>query len=801
MITRNEAVRATLLLSLVVVIVAAPVISGRGAVWPESILDRDPFYATGAPPPRPVTSDLSPLEQHYPRDLAFARGLHAGRIDLWNPLAAAGAPLWAEQGGPFFPLKIPFYVAPSPATYQVYLLLRLLLAAAGAYVLARRRGLGDGPALAAAVGFEISAALIAPLPYGAASPLYVLPWVLLGALAIARAPRGRTVAGAAVALALAASGGHPTLILMVFGAFAAAIAGHAVAAASTPRAALAIAVAAAAAVVLGLVLAAPSLLPFAELAMAGDSYKSRLSGTLMYRWQLLESRMTAPIALFAPGTFRAVHPRLQTIFDLSAAVGMLALVLGVAGILQGGLDLALIAVALLGVALTCAPPGLGWLHALPGVGLILPTYGWPLVTIALTQAAGRAVAGLTERGSWRAIAGAAVVVLLGSTTLLLLDDPKLSKPFATILHSALHGPFGPLRLLLPPLFAAAVLAIAFALWRGGRQRAGALVVAAAIALELLVEVVPLVWTAPARLFRSTTPPAVRFLGQRLADGQSRMMGYPYTVARPLTTMLFDLRDLRGSSPLPVGRYVDYLRAIDPKAAQFVTQDVSVLRSPLLDRAAVRYVVLGQPDLSPEWIEPETLLLEAPERPTDDPTMPVVYSDEYVVVYENRQALPRTRVVHDVATAADPAAALQRLAAWTDGTANARQSVVIEGPSDLAQTRRGADSGDTVRITDASDPDRLLLEASLASDGLVVVADTYYPGWRAFVDGAPVAILPADGMFRAVRVPAGKHAVELRYRPISFRIGVGLLVLGLVITAILCRAAGSPLRHQPPPPGP
>jgi hypothetical protein len=424
---------------------------------------------------------------------------------------------------------------------------------------------------------------------------------------------------------------------------------------------------------------------------------------------------------------------------------------------------------------------------LPGVGLILPTYGWPLVTIALTQAAGHGAANAVDRGRWGAVGAAAALVLLGSTTLLLIGDPKFPKPFATIFHSAVDGAAGSVRLLLPALFAAAALVLAFALRRGGRPRAGALALAALIALELIVEVVPLVWTRPARLFESPTPPAVRFLRQRLADDASRMIGFPYTVGRPLTTMLFDLPDLRGSSPLPVGRYVDYVRTIDAKAAPFVLQDVSVLRSPLLDRAAVRYVVRARPDLPPEWIEPETLLIPDPKLPADDPDMPVVYSDEYVVVFENRKALPRARVVYDFVSAANAPAALRFLATSQD-------SVIVEGIAGSSKPPANAGGGSDVRITDTADPDRLLLEASLAADGLVVVADTYYPGWKAFVDGAPVEIVPADVLFRAVRVPAGKHTIEFRYLPASFRIGVALFALSALTAAALWTSASNRRRH-------
>jgi hypothetical protein len=80
-----------------------------------------------------------------------------------------------------------------------------------------------------------------------------------------------------------------------------------------------------------------------------------------------------------------------------------------------------------------------------------------------------------------------------------------------------------------------------------------------------------------------------------------------------------------------------------------------------------------------------------------------------------------------------------------------------------------------------EPERVVVEAELACDGLAIIGDPYYPGWRAYLDGQRVPIQEVDGV-RAVRAAAGRHRIEYRYRPSSVYVGMGLTLVGLILTA-------------------
>ena len=81
-----------------------------------------------------------------------------------------------------------------------------------------------------------------------------------------------------------------------------------------------------------------------------------------------------------------------------------------------------------------------------------------------------------------------------------------------------------------------------------------------------------------------------------------------------------------------------------------------------------------------------------------------------------------------------------------------------------------------------------VRASCTRRCLLVVTDLFYPGWQARVGQRKLAIVPANGIFRAVVLEAGDHELHMRYAPASFRAGMAisggtfLLILGCLVAA-------------------
>ena len=153
------------------------------------------------------------------------------------------------------------------------------------------------------------------------------------------------------------------------------------------------------------------------------------------------------------------------------------------------------------------------------------------------------------------------------------------------------------------------------------------------------------------------------------------------------------------------------------------------------------------------------------------------------VWENVHALPRAFIVDAYEVHPDRAILLQSL----PGLEPALSVALEEEPRFTAAGKPAVASGaEVVRYV----PGDVEIVARLTRPGLLVLADTFYPGWRAEVDGQRVHLLRADYTFRAVALGAGEHRVVFRYRPWwrvwVWALSAGGLGLALGLAPAVCR---------------
>jgi uncharacterized membrane protein YfhO len=80
-----------------------------------------------------------------------------------------------------------------------------------------------------------------------------------------------------------------------------------------------------------------------------------------------------------------------------------------------------------------------------------------------------------------------------------------------------------------------------------------------------------------------------------------------------------------------------------------------------------------------------------------------------------------------------------------------------------------------------------LDVTAPDGGVLVLRDTYYPGWTATVNGAPIDLLRTDVLYRAVALPSGAatpHRVEMTFRSLPFERAVPISLVSFALMALL-----------------
>lgn len=111
------------------------------------------------------------------------------------------------------------------------------------------------------------------------------------------------------------------------------------------------------------------------------------------------------------------------------------------------------------------------------------------------------------------------------------------------------------------------------------------------------------------------------------------------------------------------------------------------------------------------------------------------------------------------------------------------AIVAEGPA----ARRALRTAPTGPCRSAGDvvvtryePERVVLSAEVEHQSVLVLTDSWYPGWRARVDGKPASLLRVDHALRGVALPPGTHRVEFEFRPAVLPAGAGVTALTMLL---------------------
>jgi len=739
---------------------------------------------------------------HYPVYRWTAAQLLQGGLPLWNPYQLCGVPTLATlQGGLLYPPHLLYLVLPTHIAMALSSYLHLLLATGAMLIFALRAGLGWGPALLAAILLGMRGAQ--PGHIFNPSMLESGAWLCVGFVAALEIARGRLIIGAmgmSLATALCLFAGFPQFAIYSAYAWGFLTVGVLLFDRHGLRHILQRALTCVAAILLGALMASVQLLPALELAEHGARQRGQLPLELMYPFGLMG--------------FGSAWNALQTVLlnrsaapSLFMSFGLAALLLPLASVFhrkQRALAMAAIGLALITVAFALGPATPLFEHflRLPELGSFRSPSRVLLVAdfcFAITAAIG-----LDFMLKWRSRS----------------EDEKRARfagslripLFVAVVAGAGFGSgLAPLPVAAACLVASLLAAVAF-------RRLAAGYFPAIASTVVLVAVVVEIFLAPGQRFelpyraandhvRAYEEP--RPLLDGLANDPSRVWSWGRPDADHLpwkAPSLFGVRSLADYDIMLLERQAEYFSYLmwgrttsvvqtDTGLRDFVFHgrlrllgsgvDVpSVLeRSRLSELAAARHLLvprfaLGTPPLA------DFLASEDIERQH--------VADPSLILFENRRALPRAYIAHG-AQPAPPVEELMALMSRPDF--DPRQSSFVEGTLavqpvpvhervertqdvDARSAEPGDDASEFARIV-VDDLHRVEIEARLASPGLLVLADSYYPGWRATIDGKPARIHATNHLFRGVALEAGRHRVVFDYQPQSVSQGAFASLAGLL----------------------
>jgi hypothetical protein len=776
-VAAHEHRTAAALLALLIFAYLHAVLIGGHVLLPTAGLYYDPPWTILAPPDLAhyVNRELEDVSvAYYPWAVLARRLLHAGTFPAWNPHALGGTPLFANfQIAWLSPFSMPLWILPLSWALGFVAAVKLWFAGFGTYLLARELRLGFWPAMLAAVSFALCAFNTAFLSYGVlVSVSAMLPWLLWLTERIVR--RCRPVDGLALSavVAVVIASGHPGTQLHVLAATTLfALLRTATCREVTRRDRMRRLGIVGGATALGVLMMAIVLIPAQMAAQDTVGAFARRQGSTEFPGAHMSANILRT-ALFPDWWGR----RSEDIFagpalyhERTLYAGVVALLLASVAVVSRGrwrakLPFAIMGLVGVGVAVN-APIVHDVVTSLPlfdrvqNQRLLL----WTQLAIAVLGAFGlQAVIERWQRRQPAAIAVVIAVALLVPLSTLHVEGEERTLALHYLLHRAGNVTEAGLALVSVAwwaIFSMGVAVLLLAIWLRPRTMQVAL---AAIVLVAALDMLHFASgnqpMPPSATAVPAPTPAIAYLQRHDREHRIAALG---DVLYPDFTTVYGLRDVRGyDQPQPSLSFFRLWRAAQPNqtlGGLFLVRDLSLPTLQVTGAMGMRYL-LFPPDTGVKRGNGLTK----------------VYRGADAVVYRNRFAAPRSFVPSKVITASNEDDAAARVV--EEGFDPRTTVVVVQRRRSHATVAAGRGEVDIVSEENA----RVVLHASMDRAGLVVLDDTWAPGWTVTVDGRPAQAVQPDVVLRAAAVPRGDHTIVWSFRVPGLLIGALLSAFGLAI---------------------
>jgi len=245
----------------------------------------------------------------------------------------------------------------------------------------------------------------------------------------------------------------------------------------------------------------------------------------------------------------------------------------------------------------------------------------------------------------------------------------------------------------------------------------------------------------------------------------------YEILPPNLNMIEKLESIEGYGSITVNRYMKFYKEFFNREAHtykytFPIYDKRVLGSKYLDMVGVKYI-LGYKHTNGQYFSDEQGIGK------------VLQLDNGFYLSENQDVMPRAYVVHDFRVIDDEE---QTLSYLSSEEFNPRTEVVLGKSPGCTAGDKGIELIESEIVEYR--PEYIKIRAVLKKSGILILTDTYVPGWEVYVDGKQQELLIANYTFRGVCVEKGDHIVEFWYKPRGYSMGMKMTFLGVAVFFVL-----------------
>lgn len=708
-------------------------------------------------PPRNVSA-VDIYSEFFPWRRAVQASLQRGEWPLWNSDNLCGHPLAAEaQSAPYSPFTLIACLLPAAVSLTYTAAIGLFLAGLCAFLFARELDCSEAASLVAAIGWALGASNVIYIETAMGFATIYAPLLLVAVRRVVRTPGVAAGALLATTLSLTVLVGHPeSLFLNVLTGCVYALF-ELVRRRAAPWRAIATGLAGG---VVSLLLCAIFLLPLLEALPQSAELGSKQS----FGDKTRGVRGEQVLATLATDLFPHLHlrdwvsPRLSYIGAETAAVGSLILALAAYAVWRRRSSDAIFFAAM---TLICMLIGARWapvadlLQYLPLLEITLHDRLAFMAALGLITLAALGADRLLQTRDFRAaaIVFAITFAFLGGGMLWLQRNVIVATTTADV---------GRYR-VFAELFFLALAALVFAFRPPVRIAAIALI--ALLAGQRLLSESDTFGTYPAA---AAYPPLPILEPLREVREPFRIVGRGLMLP-PATNTFYGLEDVRGYEALTLLQFVNtWTFWSEPHGIWF--NRVDDLTAPFLSLMNVRFALQSAGlDVPPGWR--------------------VITQRDGAMLLENERVANRVFVPARVGTGgATTMELLDRLRAVQDF----RAMSWITTPGAIEEHENGPGR---IVLRARSRGGEYRFDAHLQLDGWVVISESSWKGWRAYVDGKRVRLSRANMAFLGIPVPAGKHDVRVVYLPSSFVTGRAITFATLAMLFIASVVARYGVRQR------